>query len=134
MVLRVVQQRLDPRLSEAPRASIERLLLRPDDILRVRVAVEVLFELLPGEGVQLLNAGDGHVADVIVGAVLVQRGVDLACAKDDTRDLFLGLDVAARVRGVLDDPFEVRLASELVDARSGQGMSQQALREEENEG
>lgn len=78
MVHGLVQQRFDARLHVAPRARIQRLLLAPDDVLRVRIAVQVLLELLPGERVHLLDARYGCVVDSMRGAVFLEGGVDLA--------------------------------------------------------
>lgn len=79
MKLRLIQQGLDPGLREAPRARVEWLLLRPHDRLGVGVLVQVLAQLGPGEGVELLDAGDCDVVEGRVGgAVFVQGDVDLA--------------------------------------------------------
>jgi hypothetical protein len=43
------------------------------------------------------------------------------------------LDVARLVGGVGDDPLELRVASELLDAGAGQRVAQQRLGEEEDE-
>src|SRR5262245_4577397 len=71
--LGLVQESLDTGLGEAPGTSIQRLFLSPDDSLGVGVLVEVLLQLLPREGVELLNTCDGNVVDVVVGTVLLQR-------------------------------------------------------------
>jgi len=71
MVLGVVKEGLDTRLGVAPRAGIQGLLLGPDDSLGVAVLVEVVTELLPWEGVELLVTGDGDVVNLLLGAVLV---------------------------------------------------------------
>lgn len=107
VVLRLVQQRLDTRLGVAPGTRIQRLLLGPDNRLGVGVQVEILTQLFPGERVQLFNAGDGDVVDVVVGAVLVQGGVDLPRAEDDAVNLVMRLDRAGLVRRVGDDPLEL---------------------------
>lgn len=65
MIDRLVQQRLDSRLREAPRARVQRLFLAPHDVLGVRVHVEIFFELGPRERVELLDAGDGCGADFL---------------------------------------------------------------------
>lgn len=134
MVLRAVEQSLDARLSVAPGTSVERLLLRPDDGLGVRVLVEVLAELLPGEGVELLDAGDGNVVDLVVGAVLVKTGIDLARAEDDAVNLLGSLDLARLVGWVGDDPLELGLANELLNVGAGERMTEESLGEEEDEG
>lgn len=135
VVLSVIEQGLDTRLGEAPGTGVERLLLGPDDGLGVGVLVEVLLELLPGEGVQLLKAGDGNVVEVVVGAVLVKGGVDLTGAEDDTLNLVVRLDVASLVLGVGDDPLEASvLTRELLNVAASDGVSEQRLGEEDDEG
>ena len=123
MMFRIIQQRLDPRLREAPRARIQRLLLRPDDRLGVGVLVEVLAELGPGEWVKLLDAGDGGFVEFVLGAVFVEGDVDLAAAEDYAVDFFGWGDVVGLVGGVSDDPLEVGFAGEVFDGRAGEGVA-----------
>lgn len=134
VVLCLVEQRLDTRLGVAPGTRVQRLLLGPDDRLGVGVQVEVLAQLFPGEGVELFDAGDGDVVDVVVGAVLVQGGVDLPRAEDDAVDLVVRLDGAGLVRRVGDNPLELRVAGEFFDAGARQRMAEERLGEEEDEG
>lgn len=69
MVLSVVKQCLNAGLRETPGTSVERLLLTPHDGFGVGVHVEIVAELLPGEGVELFEAGEGDVVDFLVGAI-----------------------------------------------------------------
>lgn len=78
MMLGVIQQRLDSRLRETPCASIQRLFLSPYDGLSVRVHIEILLELLPWEGVELFNTGDGDGVEVVLFAMFVKGDVSLA--------------------------------------------------------
>ena len=134
VMLGLIQQGLESGLGEAPRARIQRFLLRPDDGLGVGVGVEVFLELGPGERVELLHAGDCGRFEVIVGgAVLVEGGVDLAGAHDDAVDFVVGFDVAGLVSWVGDDPLEVGVACEVGDGRSGEGMAEERFGEEEDE-
>ena len=126
MVFRLVQERLDARLHEAPGSRVEGLLLRPDDRLCVGVGVEVLAQQLPGEGVELLDARDG-------GAVLVQGGVDLAGAEDDAGDLRGGQDGGVGVRRVGDYPFEGGVPGEVGDVGAGERVPEEGFGEEEDE-
>ena len=135
MMLCLIQQRLDPWLRETPRPSIEWLFLRPDDRLSVRVRVEVLAELGPREGVELLNAGDGCVLEGLVGgAVFVEGGVDLAGAEDDALDFGLWFYGVVGMGGVGDDPLEVRFACEVLNGGAGEGVAEEGFGEEEDEG
>ena len=61
MVLRMIQQGLNPGLSETPRASVEGLFLAPDDGLGVGIGIQILLQLGPGEGVELFYARYGCV-------------------------------------------------------------------------
>jgi hypothetical protein len=133
VVLCLVEEGLDAGLGVAPGAGVEGLLLGPDDGLGVGVLVEVLAQLLPREGVELLDAGEGDVVDVVGGAVLVQRGVHLARAQHDAVDLVVRLDLAREVRRVRDDPLELRVADKLVEVGTGERVAQQRLGEEEDE-
>ena len=135
VVLGLVEQGLNARLRETPGTSVERLLLAPDDGLGVGVLVEVLAELLPGEGVELLDTGEGDVVDLVVGAVLVQGGVDLTRAQDDTLNLLGLLDVAGLVLGVSNHGAEASVrASEVLDAGAGDRVTQERLGEEDDKG
>lgn len=129
----LVQQGLNSGLGEAPGAGIERFLLAPDDGLGVGVLVEILPQLLPREGVQLLDARNGDVVDVVLGAVLVQRGVHLAGTENDAVNLLVGLDGAGLVGGIRDDPVELGITRELLDVGAGDGVTQERLREEDDE-
>lgn len=109
MMFRLIQQGLDAGLGETPSAGVERLFLAPNDVLGVGVHVEVFLELGPGEGIELFDARDGCVLVLVGRAVLVQGGVDLAGAEDDTLDLF-GRGDGLVVFRVGDDPLEVGFA------------------------
>lgn len=132
VVLSRVQERLKTRLGVTPGTGVQRLFLAPDNVLGVGVAVQVLLELRPREGVELLNTGDGGVADALALTVLGQRGVHLTRAKDDTLDL-LGLVNGGAVGRVGDDPLEVGVAGELLKRRAGNRVTQERLREEDHE-
>lgn len=134
MVLSLVEKRLDTGLDKTPSTSVEGLFLCPHNGLGVRVHVEVFLELLPWEGVELLDACEGDVVNLVVGAVLVQGGPDLASAENDAVNLLGGLDGAGLVLGVGDDPLEAGIrASEVFNVRAGKGMTQQGLGEEDDE-
>ena len=114
VVLSSVEQSLNTGLDKAPSTSVERLLLGPDDVLGVRVAVQVLLELSPWEGVELLDTGDSGVANALALTVLGKSSVDLTRAQDDTLNL-LWLINGGTMSGIRDDPAEVRVTSELVE-------------------
>lgn len=132
VVLGVIEESLDTGLREAPGAGVEGLLLGPDDGLGVGVHVEVLLELLPGEGVELLDTREGDVVDLVILAVLVKGGVDLASAQDDAVDLLGRLDDTGLVLGVLDDPAEAGVTGELIERRPGKRVTEERLREEDD--
>jgi hypothetical protein len=133
VVLGSVQQAFNTGLGIGPGTGVEGLLLAPDDILSVGVAVQVLLQLSPREGVQLLNTGDSSVADTVGLAVLSQGGVDLSGAQDDALDVLRSFDSGA-VALVGDDPLEVGvLGRQFLDVRAGKGVTQQRLGEEEDE-
>ena len=123
MMFRLVQQCLDPRLRETPRPCIQRLLLRPYDILRVGVHVEVLAQLFPRKGIQLFDARDGGGLDVVLLAVVLEGNVDLAGADYDSLYLFGGIDLFGFVSGIGDDPLEVRVTGEVGDGGTSERVS-----------
>lgn len=128
VVLGLVEQRLDAWLREAPRAGVERLLLRPDNCLCIGVHVQVFLELLPGEGVQLLEAGECDVVNLVVGTILVQASPDLPGAQDDAVNPLGRLDAARLVLRVGDDPLEARvLAGKILNIGTSEGMAEQRL-------
>lgn len=132
MVFGVVQEGFNARLSKAPCSGIQWLLLTPNDRLCVGIHVEILLEQLPGEGVELLDASDGCVLVTLVGTMFVKSGVDLTSAENDAIDFIWFGDGVAMLR-VGDNPLELRFASELLNTRSGNGVTEQRLREENNE-
>jgi len=79
-------------LGEGPGTGVERFFLTPDDGLRVRVGIEVFLQLLPWEGVQLLDTSDRSVLEAVVGTVLGESCVNLARAEDDAINLLWLLD------------------------------------------
>lgn len=132
VVLGCVEQGLDARLDEGPGTGVQRLLLAPHDVAGVGVAVQVLAQLVPREGVQLLDTGDGRVANAVGLAVLDERGVHLARADNHALDLLRCVDGVA-VGRVADDPLEVRVVAESLDVRAGNRVTQQRLREEDDQ-
>lgn len=82
---------------------------------------------------QLLNTGDGGVADTLGITVLGEGSVDLARAQDNTLDLLRGLD-GGTVSGIGDDPLEVRVTSEALQVRASDRVTQQGLGEEDDQG
>lgn len=60
----------------------------------------------------MLNSCDGSIGEVVVGAVLVESGVDLTGTEDDTIDFRWFSDRFA-VFSVLDDPFEAGVSDEI---------------------
>lgn len=127
-----VEKRLKAGLSVRPGTRVQRLLLAPDDVLGVGVAVQVVLQLSPREGVQLFHPSDGGVADALSLAVLDKGSVDLARTDDDTLDL-LGCVDGRAVGGVGDDPPEVRVTGERLDIIASNRVTQQRLGEEDHQ-
>lgn len=134
VVLSVIQQGLNPRLREAPRAGVQRLLLSPDDGLGIGIHVEVLLQLLPWERIELLDASYGDRVEIVLFAMFVQGDVSLARTQYDAVDLFWGRDGLVLVGWVGDDPLEVGFAAELFDGRAGERVSEERFGEEKNQG
>lgn len=131
MVFGMVQQRLDARLGEAPRSGIERLLLAPYDGLGIRVHVQILLELLPWEGVELLDASDCGSVELLTSAMLVKGSINLTGAEDYAFNLCRFFDGLAMLR-IWDDPLKMRFASKVLNVGTRQGMAKQKLGKEEN--
>lgn len=119
MMLSMIQQGLNSRLHEAPRARVQRLLLTPDDSLGVGVLIEVFAELSPRERVQLLDAGYGDVFAAGGFAMFDEGGIDLAGAEDNSVNGGVGVDGTGFVGGIGDDPLEVRFAGEVDEVGTG---------------
>ena len=126
VMLRVVQQCLDPWLSESPCACVERLLLRPDNCPNIWVAVEIVPKLCPREGVQLLNARDRDIFVLVyvLLAVLDQRSIHLTGAQDDAVDLVVGQELSLFMRWVGNDPAEMAVACELFNVGASNWVSE----------
>lgn len=118
VVLGLVEQGLNAWLRETPGTCIKRLFLCPNDRLGIGVRVEVLLQLSPWEGVELLNTGNGSVGEVVGLAVLNQGSVDLTSAENDTLDflLWLDLELGGLVCWIGNDPLEVGITGEVLDA------------------
>jgi hypothetical protein len=114
MILGLIEECFNARLSERPAASVQGLFLTPNNGLSVGVHVKVFLKLLPGEGVQLLDASDGCVGDLVVGPVFMEGDVDLTGAEDDALDLLRIVDGVA-VFWVWDDPLELCVTGKLID-------------------
>lgn len=133
VIFGLIQQRLNPRLGETPRASIKRFFLGPHNSFGIGVLIQVLFELGPREGVELLDAGDGHGIKFVLSAVFVEGGVDLARAEDDAVNFVVGSDGVVGVGRVGNYPLEVGVACEVFDGRAGEGVAEEGFREEEDQ-
>src|SRR5882762_5721023 len=83
-----------------PGALILRFLLAPDDLVRVGIAVERRLVLLAREGIELLDADQGHFAQGLLAALLQQIEIHLAAAKHDPLHLLGGyiVDLADHAR------------------------------------
>lgn len=131
MVLSVVQQSLDSGLNERPSTGIKRLLLTPNNGLGVGVLVKILLQQLPWEWIELFNTGNGCTLDLIVGAVLVERSVDLSSTENNAVDRIWFIDGGA-VLWVFDNPFKLRITSEILDGRACDRMTEERLGEEDD--
>lgn len=86
--------------------------------------------MLPWEGVELFNTGNGSLVESIRLTVFVKSGIDLTSAHNHAIDFFVGSDKFT-VLGIRDDPAEVRVASEILDIGSAKRMSEERFREED---
>ena len=130
---RLSKDGLHTRLDIRPRASVQRLLLSPDDLLNVRVLLQLVTELGKGEGVELLNTRDGDIVNALSGAVFVQLGIHLTGADEQTLTLLRRLEGPSGMGRVGDEPLEVRLAGEVCKVGAGDRVAKESLREEDDE-
>ena len=107
VVFRVVQQSLDPRLYETPWTGVQWLFLTPYDGLRIRIAVEVVSQLSPGEGVELFDSCDRCIGNFVGLSVLDKRSIDLTTTQYYSFNVFVLVDSTSLVRRVSNDPLEV---------------------------
>lgn len=134
MVFGFVKQRLNPWLHKAPSACVQRLLLAPDDGFGVGVHVEILSELSPRERVQLLNASDGGILEVVnvARSVFVQSSVGLTGTENDSVNLLWWRYRVAMLR-IRNDPLKVRVPCEVFDGRAGKWMAEKRFGEEQDQ-
>lgn len=82
IAMRFGEHSVDAVADEAPGTSIIRLLLSPDYTLGIGICLKVRACLFPGEGMQLLDARDGNVAESQCLPLLGEGIVDLARAQN----------------------------------------------------
>jgi hypothetical protein len=80
----------------------------------------------------LLDTSDGCILDTLVGAMLVEGGINLSSAENYTLNFIWLADGFAMLR-VWDYPLELRVASELRNIRSSKRVTEKRLGEEDNE-
>jgi hypothetical protein len=73
------------RSDPVPGALVARLFLAPDDFGRLRVLGQFLLQMILREGIELLDADDGDVGDLLLATCGQQVVIDLAGTQDDTR-------------------------------------------------
>ena len=126
----VIGDLLKTRPDEGPAAHVERLFLTPDPLFRVRVMRSDLGDLVTVEGIELLEADDGCIPDLVLTAELKEIVVNLARAEDKAADAVLGAPV---FRGVVKNLVKVGAFAELFDAGNAGWMGQQALGRHDDE-
>lgn len=131
VVLRLVQKRLNAGLDEAPGTGVQGFFLTPHNGLGVLVGVQVLLQQCPWERIKLLDTGNGSVLDAFVGTMFVKRGIHLTRTQDDTVDL-IGVVNGLAMFSLRNDPLEVRISDKVVNVGTGQRVTQQRFREEDN--
>jgi len=132
MVFCIPKESIHPWLSKAPGTSVKRLLLGPDNFLQIRVLVKGIPQLSIWEGVKLLDTGDGNVINIVGSTVLVEGSVDLTRTDKHAGAILWRLDSVA-VFWVWYDPFEVSLVAEVFKVGASKRMTEESLREEEDE-
>lgn len=86
--------------------------------------------MLPWEGVELFDTGDGGVLEAIGLTVFVEGSVDLT-GTDDYSVNFVMVDDEFSVFWVWDDPAEVGVAKKIVDVGAAEWVSKEGFGEED---
>lgn len=133
MMFRFTKHSLHPWLEECPCAGIKWLLLYPADILNIRISIKCVTELSIWERMELFDSCDGHIFKIFGGTGLVESGIDLPGANQQTLALLWWCD-GLPVLGVGDDPFEMAVAGEVREGRAGEGVTEESLAEEKDKG
>src|SRR5690242_17916859 len=114
-------------LNAMPGALIARLLLAPHDLGRIAVAIDLRFEFVVREWIELLQAHDGNIIHAPLTASRAYIVVDLAAAEDHTLRA-CGINVVAFPDYRLETAF-----GQLVQRRHRLLVPEHALRAEDDE-
>lgn len=109
-----------------PRTHVQRFFLAPNDFC-VGVLVGVLLDLLVREGVELFNARDGNVSDLVLLASLEKSVVDLARAENVSGDLFGRFEVLGMRFGEVE--LEAGIASHFFQSGASERVTKHGLGE-----
>ena len=88
-VLERAEGLFDPAIQEMPRAHIFGFFLAPDDLACLGIACQFLFQLIGGEGVELLDTDKRDIRDLAFFARGEQIVIDLAAAQNDATNLLV---------------------------------------------
>src|SRR3954466_10245646 len=113
---------------DAPGTHVPGLLLRPDHLLEVRIALDQGCELVAGERVQQLDPRDGHRLGLVATVVAVDVVVDLAAAQHQPLDALLAILRARVVEHEVESP-----GGQVLPPRGGARESQETLRSEDDQ-
>lgn len=114
------------------RTHVQWFLLTPNQVFDTWVAVQGVTQLGEWEWMHLFDLENSSLLVTDGGTLLVQSGVDLTGAKDNTLNASLFVDGLTQLL-VVDDPLEVGLTGKLRQLGFGQWVSQQRLGEEKNQ-
>jgi hypothetical protein len=81
----------------------------------------------------LLNTNNGNILDLVGGTSLVECGVNLTRADDDTLAFRWRDKVAIGVLWITENPVEVRVTGEFREVGASKWVTEESLREEEDE-
>ena len=127
-----IEDSLQPRPRERPRTIVESLLLAPDDIRRAGILLQDVVDFLPREWMQLLNACNRGIRDILRLAVFVQCEIYLTAAVDDSFDAG-SVECRVSVAWIRDDRMELGLADKVLDVRFDERVAKERFREEDNQ-
>lgn len=131
-MLRIADDCIQSWLYKAPATSVKRLLLSPDDFFHIWIFVQLVAELRPREGVQLLDANNNNIIDLVGFAVFDERSVNLTRTNQET-GTFRWIFNRGSVLGLRNQPLEARVG-EVGKLRASQRVAEQGLAKKYNQG
>ena len=98
--------------------------MTPYNVLCIGISIKVLLELRPREWVELFDASNGYILELLACSVLGEGGVDLSGAEDNTFNL-VGIFNRLAMLGIWENPLKVGNTNEILNVRPSDWMSEE---------